>query len=610
MIGAIIFAVIVFLVVATTAQILNGGGLTEEYETRSGRKRREFAPFSELEDKDWYRAIGIGVITGAIHYFVTRLSGGTLWLAPVFLAIMIAIYIYLMYWWRQDGSVPLWEMFMFALIAVLLFFTTVAAADATTALFKGSGFGKSLVMVLPEMLLVATLGFYVIDYFFYLHREVDVIYEDDDDETIDEKEIAGRRHYRWGVFFIVVTTAILLALLLGAFSANFNWPARSTEAKISGTAESAKVDAGKVELDAAIEHLTVVKVTPEELEELTLNKYRAIYQEMLDSSLTTQDKVRTESAGFSDALTFGFEATENDKRFEELEEEILRNPIYGVTVANALKDKKLGNETIGILNPWMQEMVELNEKNGVAYWCEYRYKDKDTIYVTDEYREYAATLCTWLERLVIQDVYAWQTSENWCLNNVTSNNERKGVPASYQYKKDALVLAYVTKSDEDLVLVGFNLHDKRPEFYVSREAPTPTPTPTPTPAPKPTPTPTPAPKPTPTQIKDPAADPVNNGNADKGGGDNKPADGPGEVQPTDPRTENPTGNQNDNNQGHSDPATVEPETPPVVPEHRNEEVVTHENKMDYEPDPITGRSSVSGIPPTTESGDGEFTPDD
>ena len=119
---------------------------------------------------------------------------------------------------------------------------------------------------------------------------------------------------------------------------------------------------------------------------------------------------------------------------------------------------------------------------------------------------------------------------------------------------------------------------------------------------------------------------MNQGNADKGGGDNKPTDGPGELQPTDPRTQNLTGPANDNNHGHSDPATVVPETPAVVPASgsANPPVVVPqggENKMTYEPDPVTERGPVQPTPtpaaptpapiqPTAESGDGAFTPAD
>ena len=127
----------------------------------------------------------------------------------------------------------------------------------------------------------------------------------------------------------------------------------------------------------------------------------------------------------------------------------------------------------------------------------------------------------------------------------------------------------------------------------------------------PKPTPTPTPTPTPSYSKQPREDPVNQGNAQKGGGQNKPSDGAGEVQPVDPRTENPTGSGNDNNHGYSDPKTVTPSNPPVVEEHKSEPVVTDSNPMNYQPDPVTNRGPVdTSVQPTSPEGDGEFTPAD
>ena len=111
-----------------------------------------------------------------------------------------------------------------------------------------------------------------------------------------------------------------------------------------------------------------------------------------------------------------------------------------------------------------------------------------------------------------------------------------------------------------------------------------------------------------TPKKDPADDPVNKGNAQKGGGQNKKTDGSGKYQPKDPRTQKPTGTKNNNNQGHSDPKTVKPSTPKSP---SNKGGVVRENKMDYQPDPVTNRGPVNNSkPPTKSEGDGEFTPED
>ena len=287
--------------------------------------------------------------------------------------------------------------------------------------------------------------------------------------------------------WVVAVVTVIIAILVMVIGVAVATPANGSTSGASSGDRSKVAAMTSEQVKATQSALTVTKVTPDQLEALTVEKYSGISQVFLDSSLSTKDKQRTESTGFSDALTFGFKASDDSSRFAELEEEIMRNPVYGVTVVKAIRDKKIGDRTIGSFNPWMEEMVALHEKNGVAYWLEYREGDKSTMYVTSEYRQYAATLCTFLERLVPQGVHAWQTVENWPLNGAANNNDRIGVPADYQYAKDALILAYVGKdagadgnggnaaaSGNGLFVIGFNIHDKRPEFYGGTpEEPTP-----------------------------------------------------------------------------------------------------------------------------------------
>ena len=245
-----------------------------------------------------------------------------------------------------------------------------------------------------------------------------------------------------------------------------------------------KTDEEMKEVEETINALTVEKMTDEDLDSLTADKYKDVSWIFLDSSLSTHDRARIEATGFSDALTYGFSAKDDAKRFLELQEEILRNPVYGVTVVNALRDKTIGGKTVQSFNPWMKEMADLNSQYGVSYWLE---KEGDTIYVTREYRIYAATLCTWLERLISQGPQTRQTVENWCLNASARNSEREGIKASYQYNdRESLVFAYIGKNkgsgDESLLVIGFNIHDKRPEFFGDSENPVKTTPAAPTPS--------------------------------------------------------------------------------------------------------------------------------
>ncbi len=156
--------------------------------------------------------------------------------------------------------------------------------------------------------------------------------------------------------------------------------------------------------------------------------------------------------------------------------------------------------------------------------------------------------------------------------------------------------------------------EKVPEMPKGYDPPTPTPKPTAAPTPKPTATPTPVPgggsDPTP-KPKAPKQDPVNRGEASKGGGDNSGGgssssggSSSGEEQKSDPRQET---------KPVSETPQKKPETPPVE-QHKQEQksVVDHENKMDYTQDPVSNRGAADGAtaPTETEGGDGEFVPED
>ena len=138
------------------------------------------------------------------------------------------------------------------------------------------------------------------------------------------------------------------------------------------------------------------------------------------------------------------------------------------------------------------------------------------------------------------------------------------------------------------------------------EAPTATPTPEPTATPTPVPGGGSDPTPTPGPTKAPNQDPVNRGEAPKGGGDNSGGgSSSGEEQKSDPRQET---------KPVSETPQKKPDTPAVVEQHKEEQaqVVDHENKVDYTPDPVTNRGAADETmqPTETEGGDGEFVPED
>ena len=594
---SIALGVIVCGLILTSYHLANGGELRTSTIDENGVPHKKISFLAKAGANGWIAAVVFGAAIGLISYITTtKVNVNTMWLAWIFFIVIVAGYVGLAFIWYNIGE-KLGQGVCFAIVAGLLTFVAYTLVVTISAPWGNNAFSR-IFCKMPLFLLIGLVAFMVLD-------------------TLNYRASEGNKDCQKIQMAVKIAAIVLVVVLIVLGLAGCGGP--SVEA---------------VENAYDQQNLSVQKLTQEDLEKLTLTKYKDIQETLLDSSLSPKDKERTSKTGMSDALTIGFESKDTTKMFKKLETEILRNPVYGVAVANAIKDKKIGNQKISDLNPWITEMVQKNEK-GVFVWCEYRGNDTKVIYVTEEYRCYAATLCTFLERLVEQGVQSHQTIENWCLNSAAKNNDRAGIMAEYQYKKDAFVLAYIPKSEagkkdaKGLFVIGFNVHDKRPEFFDKEDppevvnVPTPTdpdpdnpPTPTspdnpPTPTdpdnpPSPTTTPDPGPDPTdPTSTvkqKDPADDPVNNGNAQKGGGDNKPSDGSGEYQAQDPRTEK------------QDPADVKPDTPAVVPEHKAEEqagqIVDHENKMDYEPDPVTDRGPVNSQKPVTSSnGDGEFVPD-
>ncbi len=144
--------------------------------------------------------------------------------------------------------------------------------------------------------------------------------------------------------------------------------------------------------------------------------------------------------------------------------------------------------------------------------------------------------------------------------------------------------------------------EKVPEMPKGYDPPEPKPTATPTPVPGGGSDPTPKPK-------APNQDPVNRGEASKGGGDNSGGGGSsgnsssGEEQKSDPRQET---------KPVSETPQKKPETPPVE-QHKQEQksVVDYENKMDYTQDSASNRGAADDVTaPTTDGGDAEFVPED
>ncbi len=387
--------------------------------------------------------------------------------------------------------------------------------------------------------------------------------------------------------------------------------------------------------------------------EILQSAFPNVSREFLRSSMPSENKARVAAAGFSSALTYPFSGAsqKDDQSYSdevikgwwetELTEELLRNPVYGVAVARALAESKFSDgSTLLELNPWLGEFVQKYDAAfqdgglGNGYFLTKETAD-GPILVTEEYRKYAVGTRWLLDRFMVRGVSRLYAEKHWGLRpaNDLQPSRIKAEIFEEPEDRDALIVSFLTKSGKDVLIIGFNVHDKRPEIPGKRPKPvpeetpqetpqettptpkkphkdpepttptpkkpkkphkdpeptTPTPETTPTPTPETTPTPEPTkpgpeptkPTPTPETKKERSKDPVNNGGAKVGGGST--VIGTDAYEPNDPITE--TG------KGHGDTAKETPATPTQDQSHQNV-TVDHvdQNKMNYETIPETQSS--------------------
>ena len=397
--------------------------------------------------------------------------------------------------------------------------------------------------------------------------------------------------------------------------------------------------------------------------------YPEVSREFLYSSMPSENKARVAAAGFSTALTFPFSGAsqKDDQSYSdevikgwwdtELTEELFRNEAYGIAMGQALSEVRFPDGSyLTDINPWL---IEFNQKVNAAFQDgglgNGYFLTKETadgpILVTDEYRRYAIGMRWLLDRFIVKGVSRLYAEKHWGLRpaNDLQPSRIKAEAFEEPEDRDALVVSFLTKSGKNALIIGFNVHDKRPEIPGTRPKPVPeespqeTPqetkpvptkphrdpeptTPAPTkphrdPEPKPTkpttpettPTPTkpttpettPAPtKPVPTttpETKDRSKDAIDRDGGKWGGNSNRI--GNNEFEPTD--------HVGETGKGHGDPAKETPATPTQDQSSANVSVNgVDNNRTHYETEAETqsswknnqGQNLITGSKETAGSG--------
>ena len=464
---------------------------------------------------------------------------------------------------------------------------------------------------------------------------------------------------------ILIAMAVIMAVMgIVVWAKNTYFVQNTREAIASDSLTEEEINAAKADLTVDLDS------------EIIQSAFPNVSREFLRSSMPSENKARVAAAGFSSALTYPFSGAsqKDDQSYSdevikgwwetELTEELLRNPVYGVAVARALAESKFTDgSTLLDINPWLGEFVQKYDAAfqdgglGNGYFLTKETAD-GPILVTEEYRKYAVGTRWLLDRFIVKGVSRLYAEKHWGLRpaNDLQPSRIKAETFEGPEDRDALIVSFLTKSGKDVLIIGFNVHDKRPEIPGERPKPvpeetpqetprettptpkkpgkdpeptkptpeptTPTPTPetTPTPTPETTPTPTPTkpnpeptkpgpeptkptPTPTPETKKERSKDPVNNGGAKVGGG--SATIGTDAYEPNDPIVE--TG------KGHGDPAKETPATPTQDQSHKDI-TVDHvdQNKMDYGTIPETqsswktnqGQNLITGTQENAGSGSG------
>lgn len=416
---------------------------------------------------------------------------------------------------------------------------------------------------------------------------------------------------------LVVATAIVAAIAGIAWARNTFFRAKDTDLQVASAADvtAEELNQSKADLTVNLDEEIIGKAFPE------------VSREFLDNSMPNRNRERVSAAGFSTALTFPFTgASQKDDQVysdevvqswwnTELTEELLRNPVYGVAVARALAESKFSDgSTLADINPWLKEFIDKYDSffaegglGNAGFLTRESSAEGAPILVTEEYRRYAIGIRWLLDRFTSVKVQRTYAVKHWGLRpaNDLQPSRIKAEAFEDPEDRDAILASLTSKNGNIMLIIGFNVHDKRPEIPGTRPEPTPKPTPqesipeTPQETVPETPRETTPKETTPRETtpkettphettprivrprKERSKDSANNGGAQRGGGSSTIGTDP--VEPHDPITE--TG------KGHGDPAKETPATPAQDAEHKDVKVDhVDENKMDYQTIPETQSS--------------------
>lgn len=191
--------------------------------------RQLFAKRGGVPSGRWLEAVAIGGIVGFVNYFAPSVHGDPL--AVLLFLGMLAVYIWLCYSWKKEGS-EFKELVPYIIVALLMYLTCMSAACAIALLVTDSAL-RSFITTLPFIAMVASIG-YMIYNLLNFHHERWLRKEDN--------KKAGKFKTGKAVVAIIVVILIVLSLFSGV-----DW-VTSDESEQQVVAEEQSADEPEVEL--------------------------------------------------------------------------------------------------------------------------------------------------------------------------------------------------------------------------------------------------------------------------------------------------------------------------------------------------------------------------
>ncbi|MBR3229060.1 CPBP family intramembrane metalloprotease [Candidatus Saccharibacteria bacterium] len=447
LIGCIILGIVIFILMMMAFPLFNDSKIVvtcDENDEDSKVVRRYHYDGHEIGT-----AAVVAAVVAICNFMVLKLPVGFWGIGIIPLVVMLFFMWRLAKWWYEEGK-TIKGMIPLIILEIIFFFVSKGAAHLFAAIIPSTFWG-SVVTTIPTLALIASIGFMVIDYFYYCYRKT------------DETDGAALLHHVIGVIAIVVTTILLIcAIASGVKWGYLQSPHDTHVANAEDVAE------------------TEPETEPETEEETT----PAVWYSFYNTELLSDDDPDND-------LFFGSNPYEEGKD-AEFYDEVFRDRLKvdpALAAADmAWLDANVGTRFMGefyeschedwalAMNSAKERFMEDQENYYASLHAFFRFLDRATVRV--EYRENA---------MDDQMFFNPDTTNNVPDIVVLETHEHSGwfIVYSFTIKGEVFDVAY-------RIDCGFQPTDVEDVMNIT---PQPQPTPAPTPQPQPTPTPTPTPEP-------------------------------------------------------------------------------------------------------------------